>query len=164
MYARRISNNFGPQQHNLRNVIVENYSENGMQHCSLVIKRQFSDIRNLRDLKDKLVVVMDKAKGYKKLLFTKTSPEKTLKTWAQQFEFVFAQRVRRGQQMICLYSRWWEERALREFLKRLRASVNRSGKEFVLGALGNQVPLPSSRNLPMLFRSLHVRLGTETNR
>lgn len=41
--------------------------------------------------------------------------------------------------MICLYSRWWEERALREFLKRLRISFSRSGKEFIIGALGVSV-------------------------
>ncbi|CAG9769285.1 unnamed protein product [Ceutorhynchus assimilis] len=143
MYAsRRISHNLAPNQHNLRNLISEGiHSENILSKYRLIMKRPFSEwekVRNLKAIRGKLEQLFDKARMYR-LLFSKSSPENTLKVWARQFEFVFAQRVRRGQQMICLYSKWWEERALKEFFRRLRIGLHRNGKEFIVGALGVSV-------------------------
>lgn len=135
MYVRRISHSFVPPQHNLRTVVVER-CENNLSKCNLIIRRHFTEWKNRHDLKDKLDMWLERAEVYRKLLFSKSTPEKTLKMWARQFECVLAQRVRRGQQMLCLYSRWWEEKALKEFLKRLRISLSRNGKEFIIGALG----------------------------
>lgn len=59
-----------------------------------------------------------------------------LKVWARQCECVVAQRLRRGQQMFCLYSKLWEEHALREFLRKMRLHMFKRGKEFMLGAVG----------------------------
>lgn len=59
-----------------------------------------------------------------------------LKVWARQCECVVAQRLRRGQQMFCLYTKLWEEHALREFLRKMRQHMMKRGKEFMLGAVG----------------------------
>lgn len=59
-----------------------------------------------------------------------------LRVWAHQCECVIAQRLRRGQQMFCLYSKLWEERALRELINKMRQQMTRRGKEFVFGAIG----------------------------
>lgn len=135
MYAR-ISHNFVPTQHNLRNAIPERSSERIFSKYSLVVKRQFSEWENIRKLKGKLEHFIEQVKMCKRILLSKSRPDETLKMWAQQFEFVFAHRLRRGQQMISLYSKWWEEKALKEFFRRLRISVNRNGREFIIGALG----------------------------
>lgn len=47
-----------------------------------------------------------------------------LRLWMNHCEYIVAQRFRRGQQMICLYRRIWEEQALRELLQRFRRKVN----------------------------------------
>lgn len=59
-----------------------------------------------------------------------------LKVWARQCECVVAQRLRRGQQMFCLYTKLWEEHALREFLRKMRQHMLKRGKELMLGAVG----------------------------
>lgn len=45
------------------------------------------------------------------------------KLWMDHCEYIVAQRLRRGQQMITLYSRIWEDRALKELFSRLRKQV-----------------------------------------
>lgn len=45
------------------------------------------------------------------------------KLWMDHCEYIVAQRFRRGQQMISLYSRIWEDRALKELFSRLRKQV-----------------------------------------
>lgn len=57
-----------------------------------------------------------------------------LRLWATQCEFVFAQQLRRSQQILALYAKIWEERALRELLKRFRGQVQRHAKGFLLSS------------------------------
>lgn len=57
-----------------------------------------------------------------------------LRLWATQCEFVFAQQLRRSQQIITLYAKIWEERALRELLRRFRGQVQRQAKGFLLSS------------------------------
>lgn len=54
----------------------------------------------------------------------------------QQCEWVLAHRIRRGQQIFSLYSRLWDEVALKEFMKKMRYQLSRRGKEFLLAAAG----------------------------
>lgn len=137
MYARRISQNLVPTgAPNLKSLVSEQCCEHLASKYSLSVRRHFSECRNVKDLKSKLEIIVSKAKLYQEMLFSTQTPETTLKVWARQLEFVFAQRVRRGQQMFCLYSKWWEERALKEFLKKFRTSLGRNGKEFLIGATG----------------------------
>lgn len=57
-----------------------------------------------------------------------------LRLWATQCEFVFAQQLRRSQQIFALYAKIWEERALRELLRRFRGQVQRQAKGFLLSS------------------------------
>lgn len=57
-----------------------------------------------------------------------------LRLWATQCEFLFAQQLRRSQQILALYAKIWEERALRELLKRFRGQVQRHAKGFMLSS------------------------------
>lgn len=66
----------------------------------------------------------------------KDQSEGVLKVWARQCECVLAQRLRRGQQMFSLYTRLWEERALKEFFSRMRKQVTKHGKELLASAVG----------------------------
>lgn len=59
-----------------------------------------------------------------------------IRAWTRQCEYIVAQRFRRTQQMFCLYTRLWEERALRELLKRMKQQITQRSKEFVFGAIG----------------------------
>lgn len=47
-----------------------------------------------------------------------------LRLWTDHCEYIAAQRCRRAHQMACLYTRLWEERALRELMRRIRKQVN----------------------------------------
>ncbi|XP_058458611.1 stAR-related lipid transfer protein 7, mitochondrial isoform X1 [Malaya genurostris] len=58
-----------------------------------------------------------------------------LRLWATQCEFVFAQQLRRSQQIFALYAKIWEERALRELLRRFRGQVQHHAKSFLLSSV-----------------------------
>ncbi|XP_053685370.1 stAR-related lipid transfer protein 7, mitochondrial isoform X2 [Sabethes cyaneus] len=58
-----------------------------------------------------------------------------LRLWATQCEFVFAQQLRRSQQIFALYAKIWDERALRELLRRFRGQVQRHAKGFLLSSV-----------------------------
>lgn len=47
-----------------------------------------------------------------------------LRLWADHCEYIVAQRFRRGQQMLCLYRRLWDERAFRGIIQQFRKQVN----------------------------------------
>lgn len=57
-----------------------------------------------------------------------------LRLWATQCEFLFAQQLRRSQQILALYAKIWEERALRELLRRFRGQVQRHAKGLLLSS------------------------------
>lgn len=47
-----------------------------------------------------------------------------LRLWADHCEYIVAQRFRRGQQMLCLYRRLWDEQAFRTIIHQFRKQVN----------------------------------------
>lgn len=58
--------------------------------------------------------------------FTKTIKNRSyriLRLWSDHCEYIIAQRFRRGQQMICLYRRIWDEKTLRGIVQQLRKQV-----------------------------------------
>ncbi|KFB46952.1 AGAP004792-PB-like protein [Anopheles sinensis] len=57
-----------------------------------------------------------------------------LRLWATQCEFLFAQQLRRSQQIFAHYAKIWEERALRELLRRVRGQVQRQAKGFIVSS------------------------------
>ena len=63
----------------------------------------------------------------------KSNPVEVAKTCVKHIEFVLAQRIRRGQQMITLYTRLWDEKALRQFFLKMKRTLNRKGKQFIIG-------------------------------
>lgn len=46
-----------------------------------------------------------------------------LRLWTDHCEYIMAQRFRRGQQILCLYRRIWDEQALRRIVQLLRIQV-----------------------------------------
>lgn len=54
----------------------------------------------------------------------KNQSRNILRLWMDHCEYIAAQRFRRGQQMICLYRRIWEEQALRELLQCFHRQVS----------------------------------------
>lgn len=59
-----------------------------------------------------------------------------IRAWTRQCEHIIAQRVRRSHQMFCLYTRLWEERALRELLRRMKQQMTRRSRDLLLSAMG----------------------------
>lgn len=66
----------------------------------------------------------------------KEQSQHVVRACVQQCEWVLAHRIRRGQQIFSLYSRLWDEVALKEFMKKMRHHLSRKGKEFLLAAAG----------------------------
>ncbi|XP_029052762.2 stAR-related lipid transfer protein 7, mitochondrial-like isoform X2 [Osmia bicornis bicornis] len=55
---------------------------------------------------------------------------------ARQFEFIAAQRVRRSMQIFHLYTRMWDEAALKEFMKSWRNRTLRNTRHFLMSSIG----------------------------
>lgn len=53
----------------------------------------------------------------------KNRSDTILRLWAAQCENIIAQRFRRGQQVLSLYAKIWEDRALKELFLRFRRQV-----------------------------------------
>lgn len=54
----------------------------------------------------------------------------------RQFEFIAAQRVRRSIQLFQLYTKIWDEVALKAFMKSWRRRIGRNTREFLISAVG----------------------------
>ncbi|KAK9728094.1 START domain [Popillia japonica] len=149
MYPRKATFTILPAKHNLRNVIfldTKYYSTKHLLKYSNAF-RQFilgGAIRNITNIKKELLTVIEHGNLVGIIRKSLSSVPENLKnqsnviirSWTHQCECVVAQRFRRGQQMLCLYSKLWEERALKEFFRRMKHQVTKHGKEFVLGAVG----------------------------
>lgn len=102
---------------------------------STLIFQKLNGIKTFRGIQDLI-----KNKKFLKLILNpkskKLQTKEMLKVWAHHCECVLAQRIRRFQQMFSLYSSWWEERALREIVKKMKQSLARRSKEFALGSIG----------------------------
>lgn len=53
-----------------------------------------------------------------------------LRLWTDHCEYIIAQKCRRGQQMVSLYTKIWDDRALRELFHRFRRQVSEICAEF----------------------------------
>ncbi|KAJ9596417.1 hypothetical protein L9F63_012580 [Diploptera punctata] len=62
-----------------------------------------------------------------------------VKVCTQQCECVLAHRIRRGHQMFSLYTRLWDEVALKELLRKMRQQLSKRGKEVLFSAVGISV-------------------------
>ncbi|KAJ8976250.1 hypothetical protein NQ317_003593 [Molorchus minor] len=139
MYPQRISQSIVSSQPNLKNLLLEH--RHYFFKYSLMIRQRFQDLKSLKDVNKKLQEIIKNGKFYK--LITECSKSKDshniLKVWVHHCECVFAQRLRRCHQMFSLYSKWWDEKAFNELLKKMKQSLTRKGKEFALGAIGVSV-------------------------
>ncbi|XP_063911494.1 stAR-related lipid transfer protein 7, mitochondrial isoform X2 [Zophobas morio] len=144
MYRRRLSQPF-PTYPNLKTLLLENKSISDRCYKLAFMIRQISPLKNIYEVREQVQVLFRNNKVVEILRerFSSAVPRSlkdhstsVLRVWAHQCECVLAQRLRRGQQIYCLYSRLWEERALREFLKQMRHRVGIRGRDFLLGALG----------------------------
>lgn len=55
---------------------------------------------------------------------------------ARQFEFIAAQRIRRSMQIFHLYTRIWDEVALKEFMKSWRNRTLKNTRHFLMSSIG----------------------------
>lgn len=69
-------------------------------------------------------------------VWVKQQSEHVVEACTKQFEFIIAQRIRRSIQIFHLYTRIWDEVALREFLKAWRRRLQKNTKHYLLGAVG----------------------------
>ncbi|KAG5877918.1 hypothetical protein JTB14_020957 [Gonioctena quinquepunctata] len=104
---------------------------------SLMIRQQLRELKNIKKVNKIIRDYLKNGSFYKIFLEPPiSSRNKVFKVWAYHCECVVAQRLRRCHQMFYLYSKWWEERALKELIKKMRQSFAKKGKEFALGAVG----------------------------
>lgn len=139
MYPRRFSQSIVSAQHNLniRTLLLENKQNDYFLKYALMIRQKFLDFKNLKEVNKKFQEFIKSGKFYQfiKQLPNSKNDSNVLKIWLHHCECVFAQRIRRCQQMVCLYSKWWEEQALKDFLQKMRQTLSRKSK-FALAGIG----------------------------
>lgn len=149
MYSRRVPQSILYSKHNLQSVTFENK----IVSFKCYYLRYVHVIRKLREeiIWKSNVNVSNKVQALIKNMVIlnllrnslaavprslKNQSSNLLRVWAHQCECVLAQRLRRGQQMFCLYTKLWEEHALKEFLTSMRQQMTRKSKELVFSSVG----------------------------
>lgn len=139
MYPRRLSQSIVSAQHNLniRALLLENTQNDYFLKYALMIRQKFNDFRNIKEVNKKFQEFIKSRKLYKLIVQLPKSKNNSniVKIWVHHCECVFAQRIRRCQQMVCLYSKWWEEQALKDFLRKMRQTLSKKSK-FALAGIG----------------------------
>ncbi|KOC59167.1 StAR-related lipid transfer protein 7, mitochondrial [Habropoda laboriosa] len=69
-------------------------------------------------------------------LWLKEQGGQIVEACARQFEFIAAQRVRRSLQIFHLYTRIWDDIALKEFMKTWRNRALKNSKHFLMSSIG----------------------------
>lgn len=79
-----------------------------------------------------------KLREYRKKLsfWLKDQGTQVAEACARQFEFIAAQRIRRSLQIFHLYTRIWDEVALKEFMRSWRNRTLRNTKHFLMSSIG----------------------------
>lgn len=116
---------------------VHTFKNQSLNHIPVNIKQLTATVKEWFELNQ----VIRKLKHTINLVPRKLKNEsvKCVKTWTRQCECVSAQQLRRGQQMLSLYTKLWGERALDEFFRHIRQTILRHGKQFIIGAVGISV-------------------------
>ncbi|CAH1101365.1 unnamed protein product [Psylliodes chrysocephalus] len=138
MFPRRLSEFWIPLNSNLKNVLLKvEYQKLFAQKYSF-FRRNFNDFKDFEQLNKKFQGIIKRRHIFGLFLAKPFLPRKpkesVLKVWAYHCECVVAQRLRRCQQMFTLYSKWWEEKALKEFIRKMRQNLTRRGKEFAIAS------------------------------
>lgn len=133
MFSRKLQNT------NLKIFSAKAYSGNSEFTKSTVLLQALRDMANVR-VKMKIQefgpIRMLRNKYFKVQPAVKEESRRCLRIWAHQCECVLAQRLRRCQQMFCVYSKLWEERAFLDLIRSMRNQLHRHGKQVLLGAVG----------------------------
>ncbi|XP_049811669.1 stAR-related lipid transfer protein 7, mitochondrial isoform X2 [Schistocerca nitens] len=132
-YVRRAigGREFGTSTFYLFSTFLDNSS---MRNAFLSQLRSFESHRNV--LQRNLTFQWFMSEMAKIRTFLKNHSFHIVRTCTQQCECVVAHRIRRAQQIFSLYTRLWDEVALRELGRRLRQQLTRKGKELFLSAVG----------------------------
>lgn len=117
------------------------HTYNALQRYSLFTRNIFPNFlgsfRNFQTsyVKQNWSVYYRLKKNFKKIpTVLKANSVNIVRNCTEQCEFVIAHRIRRSQQIFSLYTKLWDEVALRQFIKRLGGQLTRRGKEILLGA------------------------------
>ncbi|XP_018567635.1 stAR-related lipid transfer protein 7, mitochondrial-like isoform X2 [Anoplophora glabripennis] len=139
MYPRRLSQSIVSVQHNLniRTQLLGNAHNDCFLKYALIIRQKISDFKSIKEVNKRFREFIKSGKLYKFIIQLPHSKSNSnvLKIWVHHCECVFAHRIRRCQQMVCLYSKWWEEQALKDFFQKMRQTLTRKSK-FALGGIG----------------------------
>ncbi|XP_023018293.1 stAR-related lipid transfer protein 7, mitochondrial [Leptinotarsa decemlineata] len=124
-----------------------------------MIRQQLKEFKNVKKVNKR---VKDFLRNGFKLFLEPPMPSRSqrnsvFKVWAHHCECVVAHRLRRCHQMFSLYSKWWEETALKDFIKKLKQSLTKKGKEFALGAVGISVINWDEQRIPEQEIKEHVK-------
>ncbi|XP_056647868.1 stAR-related lipid transfer protein 7, mitochondrial isoform X1 [Diorhabda sublineata] len=141
MYPRRgFSLSILPLNSNLKNVFRNLVQRQFFTKYGFNFREKLSGIKSIEDINNKIREIVRKGQVYK--LFLEESPSNrsgrnnVIKVWLHHCECVAAQRLRRCQQMFTLYSKWWEEKAFKEYMKRMRQNLTRRTRDFAFGSVG----------------------------
>ncbi|CAH1176946.1 unnamed protein product [Phaedon cochleariae] len=140
MYPQKISQSIVSSQPNLGNFFKENMPRFYFIKYNMLLRRKLGECKNFKDVNKKIRDLIKNGNFYRIFLqapqTSRNGANNLLKVWAHHCECVLAQRLRRCHQMFCLYSKWWEEKALKDFMRKMRQSLAKKGKEFALGTVG----------------------------
>lgn len=100
---------------------------------SLAVK-VFEEVKSVNNAKDLLHVINYNLSNIR--LKLKEHSVNIVKLCTQQFEFVVAHRIRRGQQVFSLYNKIWDEKALQDIINKIRKQLFNRGREIVFSACG----------------------------
>lgn len=101
-----------------------------------MIRQNIASLKGFKVFHRKIQQLLENGNIFKFSETSRNQAESMFKLWMHHCEYVVAQRLRRCQQMFCLYSKLWEERALRDILRRMRYTLTKKGKELALSAAG----------------------------
>lgn len=108
-------------------------------HVSTALLRRYNpkliNARNNTNSKNYEKIGIKWGKQWAKLWFREQS-EQVAKACARQFECIVAQRVRRTLQIFHLYTKIWDEAALRAFMNIWRRRVGQNARKYLMGAVG----------------------------
>lgn len=143
MYRHRISERILSPKPNLKTLLTAptNSLYFSYQYTQM-IKQKLREFKSFKSVSKQIQIFLKNGTMFKMLQdsFMVVKPEKhpknVFRLWAHQCEYVVAQKIRRCQQMFCLYTTLWEERALKEFMKRMRITITKRSKDLVLAAVG----------------------------
>lgn len=141
MYSRRgFSQSILPLNSNLKIIFRNLVQRQFFTKYGFNFREKLSGIKSIEDLNIRIREIVRKGQLYKLFLeenaASRSSRNNVIKVWLHHCECVAVQRLRRCHQMFTLYSKLWEEKAFKEFMKRTRQNLTRRSRDFAFGSVG----------------------------